>query len=128
MSQEVVTPSNVMDIAAALNNMDGDAELLREIVEIFLDTADDQIAGLRSAIAAGDVKTVAIDSHGMKGGASNFCAGAFVQAALELELLAKGGTLEGADALLDRMVEHLEELREVESYINWDEVAAGRIA
>jgi len=124
MSQDVVTPSSVMDLNAAMSNMDGDAELLREILEIFLETADDQIAGLRGAIAAGDVQTVAIDSHGMKGGASNFCAGAFVKSALALEMLAKDGSLAGAEGLLDTMVEHLVELREVASYVNWDEVAA----
>jgi len=126
MSLDVTTPYSVIDLNTAVDNMDGDTELLQEIVGIFLDTADDQIRALRDNIAAQDVQTVAIDAHGMKGAASNFCAGSFVQAALELELLAKGGSLDGADGLLDGMVERLEELKEVLAVVNWDELAGGR--
>jgi len=123
MSQKVITPHNVIDLGTAMNNMDGDTELLSEIVGIFLDTAEDQIRSLRENIAAGDVQAVAIDAHGMKGAASNFCADAFVKASLNLELLAKDGSLEGADSLLDTMAERLEELREGLVVVNWDELA-----
>ncbi len=123
MSLDVATPHSVLDLSAAMSNMDGDVELLREIVDIFLETSQDQITVLRNAIRSGDVQTVAIDAHGMKGGASNFCAGAFVESALALEMLAKSGDLTGAEELLARMEEHLEELRAVMSVVNWDEVA-----
>ncbi len=123
MSLDFATSHDVLDLSTAMSNMDGDVELLQEIVAIFMETSADQIETLREAIRTGDVQTVAIDAHGMKGGASNFCAGAFVEAALALELLAKGGSLDGAEELLETMEQHLEELREVISVVNWEELA-----
>jgi HPt (histidine-containing phosphotransfer) domain-containing protein len=123
MTREIATIDSVMNLAEAMGNMDGDAELLREIVTIFMDTGADQLAILANSVAAGDVKDVAIKAHGMKGGASNFCARKFVAAALRLELQAKSGTLDGAPALLDAMNASFAELEELVGLINWDEVA-----
>jgi len=105
MSSETTTSDSVLDLSAAMINMDGDVELLQEIMEIFLETA------------------VATEAHGMKGGASNFCASKFVDSALALEKLAKGGSLEGAAGLLDQMRADYAEVKEVALVINWDEVA-----
>lgn len=124
MTQEIANLDSVMNLAEAMGNMDGDAELLEEIVGIFMSTGRDQLASIANAIAAGAVKDVAIQSHGMKGGASNFCARKFVASALKLELLAKGGTLEGAGTLLAAMQANFAELEELAGLINWDEVAA----
>lgn len=123
MSQDIVNIDSVMNLAEAMGNMDGDAELLREIVTIFMETGNAQLASLTNAVAAGAVKDVAIQAHGMKGGASNFCARKFVASALNLELLAKSGTLDGAGTLLAAMKANFAELEELVVLINWDEVA-----
>lgn len=123
MSQDIVNIDSVMNLAEAMGNMDGDADLLREIVSIFMETGNAQLASLANAIAAGAVKDVAIQAHGMKGGASNFCARKFVASALKLELLAKSGTLDGAGTLLAAMKANFAELEELVVLINWDEVA-----
>ncbi len=124
MTQQIATIDSVMNLAEAMSNMDGDAELLQEIVTIFMQTGAEQLATLAGCIAAEDVRDVAIKAHGMKGGASNFCARRFVAAALRLELLAKSGTLAGAPALLADMQASFTELEELVQLINWDEVAA----
>ncbi len=113
MSVETSTVESVLNLAEAMSNLDGDTELLQEIMEIFLETAEGQLAAIQSGIEAGDVKQVAVDAHGMKGGASNFCARNFVNCALKLE---------GAQELLDNMQEAFRELQEVATFINWDEV------
>jgi len=123
MTREIVTIDSVMNLAEAMRNMDGDAELLQEIVTIFMQTGKEQIAILADSVAAGDIKDVVIKAHGMKGGASNFCARRFVAAALRLELQAKSGTLDGATELLDAMQASFAELDELVGLINWDEVA-----
>ena len=123
MTHETATVDSVMNLAEAMTNMDGDAELLQEIVTIFMETGREQLAVLQSGIATGDIKDVAIKSHGMKGGASNFCARKFVASALKLEMLAKRGTLDGAQALLAAMTADFAELEEVVGLINWDQVA-----
>jgi len=123
MSSETTTSDSVLDLSAAMINMDGDVELLQEIMEIFLETAEQQLQSIGEGIKAGDVGQVATEAHGMKGGASNFCASKFVDSALALEKLAKGGSLEGAAGLLDRMRADYAEVKEVALVINWDEVA-----
>lgn len=123
MVQVSTAPQKVVNIADAMANMDGDAELLQEIVGIFLQTAPQQMSSLRAGIQGGLVGKVAIEAHGIKGGASNFCAGDFVASALALEKLAKSGTLEGAEALLQKMQEDLDVLTDVLQLVNWGEVA-----
>ena len=123
MAHDLISLDSVMNLAEAMENMDGDAELLQEIVTIFMQTGPEQMAALANSIAAGEVKDVAIKAHGMKGGASNFCARKFVASALRLELLAKTGTLDGAESLLDAMRANYAELEELVVLINWGEVA-----
>lgn len=123
MKQDIAELDSVMNLAEAMGNMDGDAELLQEIVGIFMQTGAEQLDSLTNALDAGDVHAVALKAHGMKGGASNFCARKFVAAALKLELLAKSGTLDGAAELLDTMKASFTELEELTVLINWDEVA-----
>ena len=123
MTSGITTVDSVMNLAEAMSNMDGDAELLQEIVTIFMETGQAQLTALAGSIAAGDARDVAIKAHGLKGGASNFCAREFVGSALKLELLAKAGTLGGATALLDAMQSDYNELQEIVQLINWQEVA-----
>ena len=123
MAHDLISLDSVMNLAEAMDNMDGDAELLQEIVTIFMETSPEQMAALANSIAAGEVKDVAIKAHGMKGGASNFCARKFVASALRLELLAKTGTLDGAESLLDAMRANYAELEELVVLINWGEIA-----
>jgi HPt (histidine-containing phosphotransfer) domain-containing protein len=123
MAKDILNLDGVMNLAEAMGNTDGDAELLQEIVTIFMQTGPTQLDALAKVLAAGAVKDVAIQAHGMKGGASNFCARRFVSSALKLELLAKSGTLDGGDALLAAMRENFAELEELVPLINWDEVA-----
>ncbi len=122
MMNETIAVESVMDLAEAMSNMDGDAELLQEIVEIFQETAEAQLSTLQQCIEIQDVNQVAILAHAMKGGASNFCARKFVASALKLEMLAKGGSLEGAVEMLGQMRIDNDEVSEVVSVINWDEV------
>ena len=122
MSNETPTVDSVLDLAEAMSNMDGDAELLQEIVEIFLEVAEPQLDSINQSIRSQDADQVAIQAHAMKGGASNFCARKFVAAALKLELLAKSGSLDGAEQMLAMMRTGYEEIVEVAQVINWQEV------
>jgi len=123
MSSETTTIESVLNLSEAMSNLDGDAELLEEILDIFLETAGDQLQSIQNCIETEDVKQVAVQAHGMKGGASNFCAKKFVGSALRLEIKAKDGNLDGAQELLDGMKAAFEDLKEVAVVINWEEVA-----
>jgi HPt (histidine-containing phosphotransfer) domain-containing protein len=122
MTNETLTVDSVLDLAEAMSNMDGDAELLQEIVEIFQETAEEQLNTLEQCIQIQDTNQVAILAHAMKGGSSNFCARKFVASSLRLELLAKGGSLEGAEEMLAQMRLDNIEISEMIGEINWEEV------
>ena len=123
MSTKTTTVESILNLSEAMTNLDGDAELLEEILDIFMETAEDQLQSIQNCIETEDVKQVAVQAHGMKGGASNFCAKKFVRSALRLEIKAKDGDLDGAQELLDGMRAAFEDLKEVSGVINWDEVA-----
>jgi len=101
----------------------GDAELLQEIVEIFLETAAEQLASIAEGINTQDLEKVAIQSHAMKGGASNFCARKFVASAARLEELTRSGTLDGAEELLNQMCDDHDDIVMVSGMIDWDAIA-----
>ncbi len=122
MTNETLTTDNVLDLNEAMTNMDGDAELLQEIVEIFMETVLPQLDNIQQHIQIEDALQVAIEAHALKGGASNFCARKFVASSLKLELLAKTGSLEGAEAMLEQMRSDNAEIIEVVRVINWSEV------
>jgi len=122
MTNETLTTDSVLGLAEAMTNMDGDSELLQEIIGIFQETAPLQLDSIQQCIQIEDVQNVAIQAHAMKGGASNFCARKFVASALRLELLAKSGSLAGATEMLDQMRTDFTEVSEVLRVINWTEV------
>jgi|GEM_PF-986270 len=124
MYQDTLTVESVLNLTEAMNNLDGDAELLQEIAEIFIEAAPEQLQSIANLIATGDVSAVSIEAHSMKGAASNICAEQFVASAFELEQLTRNGTLAGASELLEQMREHFGEIREVAEVINWNEVAS----
>jgi HPt (histidine-containing phosphotransfer) domain-containing protein len=126
MTNQAPALDSVLDLNEAMANMDGDAELLQEVCGIFLATAEAQFDGIDQGIAAGNTDEVAIQAHGLKGAASNFCAHKFVAASQQLEVLAKSGTLEGATNLLAQMRADYMEVVEVIKVVNWQELSRRR--
>ena len=116
--------ARVVDLQQALANMEGDVELLQEIVEVFLEVAPEQLDELTAGIEAGEVGSVGTLAHGMKGGAANIGADAFVAAAHELEQLARDGSLSGAQELLENLRDEFMTLRDVLEGVDWPQIAA----
>jgi len=74
-----------LDRSVALSRVGGDAELLKEIAEIFLNDYPKALAELHQAAESGDAKRVERTAHGLKGSVANFGAPAVVDAAFRLE-------------------------------------------
>lgn len=81
------------DREAALTLVDGDEELLTELVEQFLEDYGPLLAELRSALEGGDAETAARAAHTLKGSASTLAAGRAAAAAYTVERLAREGKL-----------------------------------
>lgn len=88
------------DKAELLSRVDNDMTFLAETVQMLSDDGPALIAGLRSAIQAGDAAAVGRHAHSLKGMLANFCAPEAQSAALSLEKLGKAGDLSGAPEAL----------------------------
>jgi HPt (histidine-containing phosphotransfer) domain-containing protein len=74
-----------VDWANLRARVDGDLDLLTEMIEIFLSTSPALLAEIEAAVAAEDCPTVARAAHCLKGALLNISATDAAQAAVELE-------------------------------------------
>jgi HPt (histidine-containing phosphotransfer) domain-containing protein len=115
--------TRVLDLTHTLENLGGDPELLREIMDFFVEMVPQQIDDLAAAVAAGDLTTVGLQAHGMKGGAGNVGAVHMAATARELELLAKSGTLAGAAEMVARLRDNFRDVIDVLPRLDWSRLA-----
>jgi CheY-like chemotaxis protein/HPt (histidine-containing phosphotransfer) domain-containing protein len=90
------SPDAVFDHAEALRHAAGDPELLRELVQVFLDSCPRQLSDLREAITRRDSQTVRREAHRLKGELNTFGAKAAGAVALRLETMGRAGELDQA--------------------------------
>ena len=76
--------------------MEGDHDLLRELIEVFLEDAPHQIDSVRRALAVRDADALYNAAHALKGSAGNFGAPDVVNRALRIEAYARQGNLDAA--------------------------------
>jgi HPt (histidine-containing phosphotransfer) domain-containing protein len=74
--------------------MDGDRELLLELIDVFLEDAPQRIQAVRSALADRNADAVYRAAHALKGSAGNFGAPEVVRRANRLEALARENDLD----------------------------------
>jgi two-component system, sensor histidine kinase and response regulator len=101
----------VLDRAALLARVEGDVELLLEIVELFLTDSSHQLAQIRDSAARRDAKALEKAAHGLKGALGNFSVQAAYDAALRLEMIGRSGDLNKAGEALISLEEEIERLR-----------------
>ena len=70
---------------ALLKRLDGDEELIEQIIDIFLEHAPGQFERLHQAIREGNAAMVKLHAHSLKGAAANMEAAAMRDVALEIE-------------------------------------------
>ena len=84
-SAETPPEASPFDFEAAQAQFDGDRDFLNELFEIFLQTAPQMLATLRSAAEQLDLHATGEVAHLIKGTVANFCADPSYAAALKLE-------------------------------------------
>ncbi|MGE0679975.1 MAG: response regulator [Candidatus Binatia bacterium] len=90
-------PEAVFDQWAVLERVEGDVELLREVVGLFFEEAPELLSAIREAIARRDSMKLEYAAHSLKGTVSNFGARAAREAALRLEVVGRSGDLTYAE-------------------------------
>lgn len=108
--QEVAT-EGVFDQAAALMRVEGDTELLVEIIEVFLDDSPRLLSRIREALKREDLKSLEQAAHTLKGSVGNFCAPVAYAAALKLEKIGREGNAEKAQEAWIDLERAMEQLR-----------------
>lgn len=106
----------VLDVAAALERVEGDRELLEELVRLFVEGNPTAMREMRQALARRDARQLDRLAHTMKGSSASLGANRVSQAALLLEMRARSDTLENAGELIDSLQAELDRvLPELES-------------
>jgi CheY-like chemotaxis protein/HPt (histidine-containing phosphotransfer) domain-containing protein len=105
-----------LDESLALSRVGGDVELLREVIDLFLDDYPSTFEKIKTAVAASDASALEQHAHSLKGSVSTFGASRAFEAAFELEKLGRTGDLGGAQEGLLQLEQALNALRpELES-------------
>jgi CheY-like chemotaxis protein/nitrogen-specific signal transduction histidine kinase len=100
-----------LDESLALSRVGGDVELLKEVVELFLDDYPSTFEKIKGAVASRDATALEHHAHSLKGSVSTFGANRAFEAAFSLEKQGRSGDLTGAlDGLL-QLEQALEALR-----------------
>ena len=99
-----------LDRASLLDRVEGDQELLAEMIQLFLADAPKLLDAMRKALQRGDMILLERSAHSMKGAAGNMSALITVNAAMQLEQSSKKGDAESSKsnlAALEIAVERL---------------------
>jgi PAS domain S-box-containing protein len=100
-----------LDESLALSRVGGDVELLKEVIELFLDDYPSTFEKIRSAVAASDATALEHSAHSLKGSVSTFGANRAFEAAFTLEKQGRSKDLRGSQAGLFELEQALEALR-----------------
>jgi HPt (histidine-containing phosphotransfer) domain-containing protein len=97
----------VLDSLAALQ-AEGEGDIVKELVEIFLRETPPRFDKLRDFIEGDDAEGLHREAHGLKGTAASLGARRFAQIAKGMEDGGRAGSVEGADVLLRDLREEFE--------------------
>jgi PAS domain S-box-containing protein len=107
----VETQLQQLDEALALSRVGGDVELLKEVVELFLDDYPSTFEKIKGAVARRDATALEHAAHSLKGSVSTFGANRAFEAAFTLEKQGRSGDLTDARDGLLQLEQALEALR-----------------
>ena len=103
------TPT-AFDLAVALDSVDGDQELLRDVIDVFLGECPQLLTELHQAIAEPDFPTMQRSAHTIKGSSRIFGNARVTNLARELEDQGRRSDLEGATDRYRQLQEAAEHL------------------
>ena len=103
--------TDMVNLAAALDRVGGDKDLLEEIAQLFLESSPGMLMEIQAAVAAKDPKGLEQAAHALKGSIGNFGAHLAFQAAFRLEKLGRTGKLSGAEQAYRTLEAEMEKLR-----------------
>ncbi len=110
-SENEFAGESVFDFDAFSNRMMGDEDLMRTVVDVFLEDMAVKIEKVRKTVAAGDVQGTGMLGHTIKGATANVGGMAMSLLAQKMEKAGRGGDLETARLALPQLERRFVELR-----------------
>jgi CheY-like chemotaxis protein len=104
---EARPPEPLLDRNVLLARVDGDPELLQEVVGLFLDDAPRLLSEVRAAVTRRDAPVLERTAHTLKGCVGNFGAKKIFDMARRLEEIGRGGDLSHAEAAWAELEEEM---------------------
>jgi PAS domain S-box-containing protein len=104
---------SVFDRSAFLERLDGDEELMEEIVQVFMADFPNQLALLKDAISQDNAYALERQAHAMRGAAANIEAKSLKSIAFEIETAGNSKDMSRADSLIEKLEREFEELKAV---------------
>lgn len=95
--------TSILDRAAALERLEGDEELLQEIIDIFIEDAPRLFLALKQARVDRDQKTSERQAHSLKGASANVGAVALQGISMQAEAAARNAEWSQLESLLPEM-------------------------
>jgi CheY-like chemotaxis protein/HPt (histidine-containing phosphotransfer) domain-containing protein len=92
-----------MDFNRAVEEFEGDKELVLDLLNEFLENVKDQIETIRRGISVGDAEIVRKEAHSIKGGSANLTAHDLSNVSFELERIGQSGALEEGVMVLEKL-------------------------
>lgn len=96
---------NTFDKEALMERVDGDEELAKDLLDLFFEDVPGRITTIKKAQESGDMKTVTIEAHTIKGASSNIGADDIREAAFQVELAGKDENQETIPSLIQQLEE-----------------------
>ena len=103
---------HIIDLDDVLERIQGDKELLVELIEIFLDDCPSKIIDIKECFKVDNFDQLAEAAHSAKGAAANIGAKKLWKTFLEIEEAAKVGTSDQSEELIKKMDQEFDELKQ----------------
>lgn len=104
---------SVFDYDDFLYRIDGDVDLLKEVIEIFLKDTPVLLADLYSAIKSGDTNAVERAAHTLKGAAANISAIKMQSLSQQIQLALRENDATGLESFVGDFEDNYEKLDQV---------------
>ena len=112
-------PAQTFDRAELMDRLGGDAELLTEVIHLFLEDCPQRLADIKSAVDLRDPELIRSTAHALKGAAGTLAAHGVFEAAHALEQMGAVAQLEPIEAAWMKLSKEtaslLETFRQIEA-------------
>jgi HPt (histidine-containing phosphotransfer) domain-containing protein len=100
-----------IDMAAALQAVNGDQDLLKQIFAAFLEECPILVKNIDTSLSKGDAKACQMAAHTLKGAVRTFGAENASRLAAEVEAAGKAGSISTAQGLWPELAKEIEAIR-----------------